>query len=173
MNFRSNEFSVKRPFTQFFSVKWHFLSTVDSVKWPFSENKSVIWPFGKINFRSNGDRSNGDRLNGDSVKWCFGQTAFDQTVFGQTVFGQTVFGQMVFRSNGVRSKKFDKTTFLFTFQVWFILPKNHFTESSWPRPFRRNTIWSNDIWLKSNFTKKSLFYRKVILPKKVFFTERS
>jgi hypothetical protein len=70
MNFRSNDFVLN-----LFSVKWHFLSKVDSVKWPFSE-KMVIWPFGKMNFWSYGVR-----LNSDSVKWTF--------------------GQMVFRSNGL------------------------------------------------------------------------
>jgi hypothetical protein len=84
MNFRSNDL-----LRNFFSVKWHFLSKVDSVKWPFSGKKSVIWPFDKMNFRSNRVR-----LNGDSVKWCF----------GQTTFGQTVFGQMVLRSNGLSVK---------------------------------------------------------------------
>jgi hypothetical protein len=68
MNFRSNDL-----LRNFFSVKWHILSKVDSVKWPFPEKKSVIWPFGKMNFRSNGVRSNGFRSNGVSVKWPFGQ----------------------------------------------------------------------------------------------------
>jgi hypothetical protein len=68
-NFRSNDLSVKWSFSEkafgqmnfrsndlvrnFFSVKWHFLSKVDLVKWPFSEKN------GQMNFRSNGTRSNG------------------------------------------------------------------------------------------------------------------
>jgi hypothetical protein len=81
MNFRSIEFSVKRLCAQFFSVKWHFLSKLDSVKRLFSEKKSTIWPFGKMNFRSNGVRS-----NDISVEWYF--------------------GQMVFRSDGVSINNF-------------------------------------------------------------------
>jgi hypothetical protein len=95
MNFRSNEFSVKRPSAQFFFGQMTFSAEGWFGQMTIFCKKSVIWPFGKMNFRSNGVR-----LNGDSVKW----------PFGQMVFGQTVFGQMVFWSNGVRSKKFGKMT---------------------------------------------------------------
>jgi hypothetical protein len=84
INFRVNDL-----LRNFFSVKCHFLSTVDLVKWPFSEKKPVIWPFCKMKFWSNDVR-----LPGDSVKW----------TFGQTTFGQTVFGQMVFWSNDLSVK---------------------------------------------------------------------
>jgi hypothetical protein len=98
MNFRSNDHLRSNDLVRnFFSVKWHFLSKIDSVKWPFpEEKKTVIWPFDKMNFRSNGVR-----LNGDSVEWTFGQIAF----------GQIVFGQMVFRSNGLSVKIFRSNDF--------------------------------------------------------------
>jgi hypothetical protein len=62
MNFRSNESLIKRTCAQFFSVNWHYLSKVDSVKWPFSL---------KVHFKMN-FRSNGVRFNGNSVEWTFG-----------------------------------------------------------------------------------------------------
>jgi hypothetical protein len=68
MNFGSNDLV-----RSFYSVKWHFLSKEDS----------VIWPFGKMNFRSNGIRSNGVRSNGLSVKWPFGQKISVKWFFGK------------------------------------------------------------------------------------------
>jgi hypothetical protein len=86
-NMRSNDLSVKWQFflKKLFVKGWFGHLTI------FWKKKSVIWPFGKMNFRSDGAW-----LNGDAVKWNF---------------GLTVFGQMVFWSNGVRSKKFGKMTF--------------------------------------------------------------
>jgi hypothetical protein len=100
-SFRSNEFSVKRPCAQFFSVKFHFLSKVDSAKWPFSEKKighmtyrqnelsvkrrSVKRRSGRINFQSNGIRSKGVRPNGVSIKWPFGQKFSVKWFFGKVI----------------------------------------------------------------------------------------
>jgi hypothetical protein len=102
MTFRSNDhfqktLSVKLIFGQttlcaFFSGQMTFFAESRfSLMTIFCKKKSFIWPFGKMNFRSNGIR-----LNGDSVEWTFGQMAF----------GQTVFGQMLSRSNGLSVKNF-------------------------------------------------------------------
>jgi hypothetical protein len=95
MNFQSNDhfqlkLSVKWLFGQATSCAFFFFSQMTFfVQIRFGQitilwKKSVKWPFGKINLRSNGVR-----LNGDSAK---------------RIFGQTAFGQMVFRSNSLSVK---------------------------------------------------------------------
>jgi hypothetical protein len=127
MNFWSNDLVHN-----YFSVKWHFLSKVDSVKWQFSEKK-----IGHMNFRSYGVR-----LNGVSVEWTFGQMAF----------GQTVFGQIVFRSNGLTVKKFGEMIFRYT--VIYFRPKlREFLRFPLNRNFVRNFEW---IWCSEVSVVKNL-----------------
>jgi hypothetical protein len=109
-SFRSNEFSVKWPCVQYFFGQMTFFVESRFGQMTIFWKKSVIWPFGKMNFRSNGIR-----LNVDSVEWTFGQMAF----------GQTVLGRMVFRSNGLSVKKFRWNDF----SVKWFYGMDHFTEN--------------------------------------------
>jgi hypothetical protein len=55
--------------------------------------------------------------------------------------------------------------------VWFILPKNLFTEKNHPNVIWLNATWPNTIWPKGYLTESLLdrtpFDRKIVLPKRV------